>query len=143
MEDIRKRIRAAVLLGSTRRIAKESGVSPNTIYGFIDEENPTTPHGDTVAKLARWLDIAGAGGPEQLKRIESFLTRARRVLRELELLTEEQVQLVFDLETEANGIRRGIESQATQPVSRATLDAAGQRQLEADAAAARGRRDTG
>lgn len=61
-EEVRTQIREAVAAGSIRRIAREAKVAPNTIYGFIDPDDPSDPQGETIGKLARWLE--GRGEPE-------------------------------------------------------------------------------
>lgn len=73
-EDVRTRIRAAVAGGNIRQIAREAKVAPNTIYGFIDEEEPTDPQGGTIGKLARWLD--GHTEPEDYWRGVSYAAQA-------------------------------------------------------------------
>lgn len=56
MEFLRERIREQIKAGNLRRIAREAGVAPNTIYKFVRDDEPVTPHKDTLAKLTRWLE---------------------------------------------------------------------------------------
>jgi hypothetical protein len=73
-EDVRTQIREAVAGGNLRRIAREAKVAPNTIYGFINPDAPSDPQGDTIGKLARWLE--GRTEPEDYWRGVSYAAQA-------------------------------------------------------------------
>jgi AcrR family transcriptional regulator len=55
-EQIRGRIRQEVDAGNVRRIAREARVAPGTIYAFIRDVEPVSPHNDTLKKFGEWLE---------------------------------------------------------------------------------------